>query len=383
MTGLLVTIIMMAIFGGINFYISKRVHSGITTVFSKCPFWVVLVILIIFTLIMILGFAGSMLPLPEAVKRILGVASSYCMGIFVYLLLFVLLADFVLVIFNLLGFGFVKTAVYKMASLSVVLVLTVTTVVYGICHAREIEHISYEIAIEGKKDISDIKLIMISDLHLGAVGSEYKLERIVEEINNENPDMVCIAGDFFDTDYSSIRNPKKAIDTIKNIKSEYGVYACLGNHDAGKTTGKMQNFLKQCNITVLNEEYVVIDERLILAGRLDSTPIGGYGNISRKNFSDFFDIKETDLPLIVMDHNPANIDEYSNNVDLILSGHTHKGQIFPASIVTNLLYKVDHGYYRENSDSPQVVVSSGVGTWGMPMRVGSDCEIVSIDFLSK
>ena len=86
---------------------------------------------------------------------------------------------------------------------------------------------------------------MLSDLHLGSVGSEARLEYIVGEINSLNPDVVCIAGDFFDTDFSAIKNPNKAIKTLNKISSTYGTYACLGNHDAGKTLNKMQDFLKK------------------------------------------------------------------------------------------------------------------------------------------
>lgn len=380
MLGIIVTVILVGILGSINFYLSKRVYSGISAVFSEMPFGIILSIFIVFAVVMVLGFSSSMLPFPNGIKKFLGTASSYFMGVFAYLLLFVLLSDFVFLILKLFGFAFIKSSIYRVVSLSVVLALTLTTVTYGIINARSIKHISYNIKIEEKDDISDIKLVFISDLHLGAVGSEARLIGIIQEINSLKPDIVCIAGDFFDTDYSSIKNPEKAMETVKQIKSQYGVYACLGNHDAGKTTDKMQNFLKECNIHLLNDEYTVIADRLILIGRLDGTPIGGYGDISRKKLDDFYKIKETNLPVIVLDHNPANIDEYSDNVDLILSGHTHKGQIFPANIVTELMYKVDYGYYREKPDLPQVVVSSGVGTWGMPMRVGSDCEIVSIEF---
>ena len=84
------------------------------------------------------------------------------------------------------------------------------------------------------------------------------------------------------------------------------------------------------------------------------------------------------LPVVVMDHNPAHIGEYGPDVDLILCGHTHKGQILPGSLITSRMYTVDYGYYRAGESSPQVIVSSGVGAWGMPMRVGTDCEIVKI-----
>lgn len=84
------------------------------------------------------------------------------------------------------------------------------------------------------------------------------------------------------------------------------------------------------------------------------------------------------MPVIVMDHQPANMIEYGNEVDLILSGHTHQGQIFPANLITNAMFTVDYGYYQKDKDSPQVIVTSGVGTWGPPLRIGTNSEIVQI-----
>jgi hypothetical protein len=84
------------------------------------------------------------------------------------------------------------------------------------------------------------------------------------------------------------------------------------------------------------------------------------------------------MPVIVMEHNPAHIGEYGKEVDLILAGHTHKGQAFPGSLVTRAMYTVDYGYYQKDTDSPHVIVTSGAGTWGTPMRVGTNNEIVSI-----
>ena len=168
----------------------------------------------------------------------------------------------------------------------------------------------------------------------------------------------------------------EVVNLLGSIKNKYGVYASLGNHDAGETFDKMMDILSRGNVKVLMDESVVIDDRLAIIGRLDKTPIGGYGDgIVRGDFDDI--IKDIDLPLVVLEHNPMYIDEYDNRVDLILSGHTHKGQLFPANIITDLMYEVDYGYY--NNSGTHVVVSSGVGTWSMPMRVGSHCEIVSIN----
>ena len=88
------------------------------------------------------------------------------------------------------------------------------------------------------------------------------------------------------------------------------------------------------------------------------------------------------LPTVVMDHNPAGVDDYDVG-DLILCGHTHKGQIFPGNLFTRRLYTVDYGHYRRDEAAPHVIVSSGAGTWGMPMRVGTNCEVVLIRLLGQ
>jgi len=215
-------------------------------------------------------------------------------------------------------------------------------------------------------------------LHLGALGSEKRVMEAVEEINKMNPDIVCIAGDIFDNDYYAIKNPEQVAECLRRIKSKYGVYACLGNHDAGKTMNKLIEFIQMSNINLLADKSVVIDERFILVGRLDETPIGSNGGLERAETEVVLKNIDKTLPVIVLDHNPQHIDEYKNDVDLILSGHTHKGQLFPANIITGLMYTVDYGHYRKNNESPHVIVTSGLGTWGMPMRVGTDCEIVNI-----
>lgn len=382
MTGILVAFIMMfAVFGGLNYYISKRIYRGLICVFPNVRFRMVFGILLILMLVMLLGFARSMLPLPAGVKYVLGMVGSCWMGAFVYLLLFTVLADLLRLLFWLCRLHFVKMTGFNLVMSVITVALTLITVVYGIHHARSIQHVSYEIKVEDKADISNMNIVMISDLHLGALGSESRLEEIVEEINGLNPDLVCIAGDFFDTDFAAIREPEKAIERLRKLTSTYGVYVCLGNHDAGDTVPQMLDFLEKCNIRVLCDEYVVVDERLVLVGRLDTSPIGGFGDMERKELSEFLVKEEESLPVLVMDHNPINVDTYGDEADLIMSGHTHRGQLFPGSLFTDRMFTVDYGYYRRDENSPHVIVTSGVGYWGMPMRVGTDSEIISIRVL--
>lgn len=142
---------------------------------------------------------------------------------------------------------------------------------------------------------------------------------------------------------------------------------------------KMLRFWEECEIRLLADDFILIDERLVLAGRLDPSPIGGFDGRKRASIESLLADVPKDLPVIVLDHNPASAATYGSGVSLVLCGHTHKGQIFPGSLFTHRMFDVDHGFWKKDSESPAVIVSSGVGTWGMPMRVGTDSEIVSVN----
>lgn len=373
-------IIMLSALGGTNYYLARRLHQCISFIFPQINIKLYIGVFLFMTLVLIVGFARSLLPLPNAVKNILGYLSSYWMGIFVYLLLFFLLTDAFLLIGRLgrLTPDPIPQRIRFFSGLTA-LFLTLATVSYGVLHADQIKKVSYKIPVKTAASKSGLNIVMLSDLHIGAVNSEKRIENIVSNINDLKPDLVCIAGDIFDNDYYAIHAPDKTADLLKNITSEYGVYASLGNHDGGDTLNEMLDFLERSNIKVLNDEQVMIDSRLILVGRLDASPIGGYGEMRRKDLSEIMAGTHGDLPVVVMDHNPANIDAYGNEADLVLSGHTHRGQIFPGNLFTKVMFAADYGHYQKDSSSPHLVVSSGAGTWGMPMRVGTNSEIVYIE----
>ena len=252
---------------------------------------------------------------------------------------------------------------------------------YGFVHAKTFTHVSYDIPLKNGPE-AGLRMVLVSDLHLGAVGSEERLATLVQEINALSPQVICIAGDLFDNDFDAIRDPEAAKAQLSALAADYGVYACWGNHDAGATFPRMEAFIRNCGITLLQEEVTVVGGAIQLAGRADSFPIGG-SDRPRGDWAQVAQQVRQDLPLVVLDHNPAGIREYGAETDLILSGHTHKGQLFPAGLVTRQLFTVDHGWYQQDQNSPQVVVTSGAGTWGMPMRVGTDCEIVTLELSRK
>ena len=357
----------LLILGGSHLYLARRFWQVLSYFFPKLPFGALIGLFAVLLLVLTLGFSRSMLPLSASLKHFLGVANACWMGVYLYLLMFFLLTDAAYLLVRL----FYPANRFCFLAAGLILALVVSG--YGFYHATDLKQKDYDITVPGAEEMT---LVLISDVHLGAVGSEKRLPEIVERINALEPDVICIAGDFFDSDFAAIHDPDAAAETLKSLSATYGTWAVLGNHDAGATALQMQEYLTRCNIGVLKDEHTVLGGRLVLAGRLDGSPIGGYNGQKRQPLN--LEGVDPALPVVVMDHNPAHIGEYGPEVDLILSGHTHKGQIFPGSLITNRMYTVDYGYYRAGEASPQVIVSSGVGAWGMPMRVGTDCEIVKI-----
>ena len=145
----------------------------------------------------------------------------------------------------------------------------------------------------------------------------------------------------------------------------------------------MLRFLKNSNIGVLSEGYTVINNQYTLVGRLDKSPIGGYKlGHTRSPKNEVMDrARKLGLPIIVMDHTPPKRNEetcYMGN-ELVLCGHTHKGQIWPFGYITKLLFANDYGYLKATRNEPHIITSCGAGTWGMPMRSGNTREVVRID----
>lgn len=171
-------------------------------------------------------------------------------------------------------------------------------------------------------------------------------------------------------------------DNFKRIKSVYGVYACLGNHDGMRS--KVEDGVKVFNaagINMVRDKAILINNSVYVIGR-DDISLESSTNIKRKELSYITKDLDKSKPLLLMDHQPKNLgDAEMQGIDLQISGHTHRGQLFPANIVTSLIFELDYGYLEKNNS--KYIVSSGYGTWGPPIRLGSRCEIVEINVKFK
>lgn len=323
---------------------------------------------------------------------------AYWLGTFVYLSLSAIAFGIIFWVIRLIAHPQEK-AMRKMRLVRGWLVVCVTACIsaYGFVHADNplVTWYSYDVQQNHAKALASdaeqaakiafrqqgaVRIVLVSDTHLGAAGTEARFPRIVDMINAQKPDVVLIAGDIFNNDFKTIESPEAIVAQFRRIEAPLGVYACLGNHDCGYGFDAMLEQLEQGNVTLLREDFATIDGRFIVVGRQDGTPISSTDGFRRGSYESIAArIGNSDLPIVVLDHNPAHIGEYGSDVSLVLSGHTHGGQIFPLTLVTAAMYVTDHGLWQQDAESPVLLVTSGVDYWGPPMRVGSDAEIAVID----
>ena len=255
-----------------------------------------------------------------------------------------------------------------------VLSFVVLMAFYGVFNRYFIKTTAYN--LNTNKNIK-LKIAFVSDLHIGDIGTNEKiLNKMVNIINKQNVDLLILGGDIVEQNYKAFT--KNQFNTFfKKIKSKYGIFAVLGNHEYyGGSPYKISETLKQNgNINVLNDELIEFDD-FILIGREDNTKII-FGN-KRKNIEEINTNNNTEKYKIVIDHNPAFFnDSVKNGIDLQLSGHTHNGQFFPFNIIVKFFYEKPYGLLKK--DNSILITSSGLGTWKIPIKLGSKPEIVIVN----
>lgn len=373
-----------AMYAATNYYIARKIFKWLQHIFSHINgiIYGVIYSLCALSIIINLLLSSSAMTTDSNIVNFIGQFGDYWMGIYFYLFLLLILSDVILLIskwIKVLPSPIPARVIFH--TRSIVLILVIGLVSYGIYNANHLKEVTYPLQIHKNTSLDQLNIVLISDLHLGYVNDVKFIEDVVDRINGLQPDIVLMTGDIFNGNYYALSNPSKGIELLSTIQSTYGVYACLGNHDAGRSYDEIVNFIDKSNIKLLNDEHVVIDNQFVVVGRRDSSPIGNQGN-PRAITSEVMSDIDTNMPVIVMDHQPTNRIEYADDVDLILSGHTHQGQVFPANLITNAMFTVDYGHYQKNSNSPHVIVTSGAGTWGPPLRIGTNSEIaqIKVDF---
>lgn len=339
----------------------------------------------------------TFLPATSTLRRVVQFIANYWLGVFLYTLLVVMLGHFVSLllrrVFKVLPIDYfaARRRHILCGTVSLLLIFGIST--YGMYHARDVKLKEYTVSIDKDAgELDDLKVVLISDLHLGYSVGLSQIEKGVELINSQKPDLVCLAGDIYDNNFDAIRQPDQIADALAGIESTYGVYACWGNHDVDEKmfvgfamggdfkkghSPEMYEFLDRANITLLEDEVELIDNKFYVAGRVDATRPETENDV-RKTPSELLDGLDHTKPVIVLFHEPGELQSLADaGCDLLLSGHTHNGQLFPHTLFIRLAWENPVGLLKK--DDMYSIVTSGLGVWGPFMRVGSDAEVVSID----
>lgn len=370
------------------FYWMKHCNHRFNWLRFKVPFAVVYLFMALSPVI------AFLLP-KSAVAIVIRRISTYWIGIMLYSLLYVVLFDLLRLIAKHTKLK--NTLLFSRGSVisigSVVVACAVATCLYGIFNARNIKVNEYSVTVN-KSYGSDkhLKAVLVADLHMGyAIGVDH-ITNMVEKINQQDADIVIIAGDIFDNSYDGMDDPEGIKAQLKSIKSKYGVYAVYGNHDidekilmgftfdwGGKQlhNEKMTNFMKECNIKLINDESVLINDEFYLVGRRD-TDKPGTEDGTRAEISELTKDLDKTKPIFVLSHEPDELQKTADaGADIDFSGHTHDGQLFPGNLTIGLFWENPCGMIKK--DNMYSIVTSGVGVYGTFMRVGTDAEICSVD----
>lgn len=377
---ILLALLFFGVYGAMNYYIGLRgwQHFGRYIPFMNIKiYWIVFWFIVLAYII----FRFVDRSLPESVSGIINLIGSYWMVVMVYLLIILPLVD--LILFLNRRVSFLPKNITQAANISViwgVLVITfiTTLLIYGTWSGRSPNITTYNLDVSKKAgNLPSLKIAMVSDVHLGSIIDNDRLTKMVDKINEMNPDLVLLAGDIIDNKLEPFVKQNMG-SNFKRLNSKYGVYASMGNHETfNRNLDEVEKQYEQADIVVLRDEAVLVADSFYVIGR-EASSRDSTVKRERKELSKIIEGIDKNKPLILMDHEPSNLHEpEEQGVDLQVSGHTHKGQFTPVNIITGLIYEVDYGYLKKGDTS--VVVSSGFGTWGPPVRIGSRSEIVEIN----
>jgi len=229
-----------------------------------------------------------------------------------------------------------------------------------------------DIFIEGLQ--KELCVVQISDVHIGKTLSKGFIEEIVRQINTLNADIVVITGDLVDLPVDQIGDK---LDSLSTIESRFGVFFVPGNHEYFYGVEKIMEHLEFLGVNILVNRSLVVDGVINLAGVADM--MGKRFDFLPPDLKAAFLHVKPELPTILLSHQPKITKELSNEkVDLILSGHTHGGQVFPFGLLVLLDQPYLSGLYQ-HTPKTQIFVSNGAGYWGPAVRIMAPSEIVKIN----
>jgi len=334
----------------------------------------------VFYLLLILAFPGAeMISHGKGASwsRVLMDIGYYALPLLLYLVLTVILTDLLVGLLRLtrvLSKEKVRGIRFRRSRLGFVVLFPLTVVFFGIWNFNHLRVKEYAIAVPCRSSaLTQLKIVFASDFHLGDQTKAGFMDRFVRLVNGQDPDLVLIGGDVLEGDRRD-----ETLDhfeaQFRRLKSKYGVFAAPGNHEG--YGGNRDEFFSRAGIKLLRDAAEKIDGAFYLVGRNDGRSRG------RKTITALLQDVPDDLPLILIDHRPTDIDNVSRTrADAQFSGHTHHGQLFPINFITNKQYELSWGYLKKRMT--HFFVSSGIQVWGPRVRTAGHSEILVVDIAFK
>ncbi len=360
---------------------------NITIWFHSIGYEVSLVSCTVVPILMICSYILSRLPfLPVLIRKPFTWLGSFSFFWLEWLMIMLPLANSIV----WLSKWFVEQAaidvIVQWIGIMILLILSLSTIV-GVYYART--PFLRKVTIPISKSFPDgrdvIRILVASDLHIGHLVGKKHIQRLVHLAHTVQPDLIVFAGDVLDDDVRPFLD-QQMDQLLAQMKAPHGIYAVLGNHEYyGGGIERYVKSMQAVGIPVLQDEIIELEGIGTLIGRKDLTAnsFPGSARLTRRKTMEQL-ITEVDIskPIIMLDHQPKELRIADQvGVDVIISGHTHRGQFWPNHILTRKIFDLDYG--DQSFGYTHAVVSSGWGTWGPPVRIGSQCEAVLIEITSK
>ncbi|MDO8950971.1 MAG: metallophosphoesterase [Draconibacterium sp.] len=307
-------------------------------------------------------------------SQILSTVAGYLLPFYLYLFIAILVFDLFLLfnlLFRVISVELRRTYLFRVYALSALIFLSVVVVIGGVINLNTIRVSEYQITLPKKNsNINNLRVAFVSDIHIEQNLSLNFLEQFVRKVNALQPDILLYGGDIVEGD--SEHETSEAMESIlKKVQPRYGTFGVVGNHEfyGGQEQGV---FFRKANITLLNDTIINIDNAFYLGGRIDQH------FRKRKSIEEIVQHSSADLPIILMDHRPTQLQEVSQtSVNVQFSGHTHNGQLFPINYIIQRMYDLSWGYKKIRDT--HFFVSSGLRLWGPPVKTAGKSEIMLVD----
>lgn len=369
--------IVIAVYGLANYYIYSRAIQAIPPG-NSYRLWFALAFWVLVSAYVIARILERACPCDFA--EVVTWIGSFWLGIMVYSLFTVLLIDLARLGNHFFHYfpsffytDYQKTKIIVLMISSGIIMLTIAA---GFFNARfpVVRRLEIDINKTVKKDRS-LKIVMVSDIHMGALIAKRKTNQLVKKIMTLKPDLVLFAGDIVDEDLAPVIR-RNLGEMLGQIKAKYGVYGITGNHEYIGGVGPAVKYLREHGINMLQDTAILVDDYFYLVGRDDRDKPRFTGK-ERRSLEEVMSQVDRSYPVILMDHQPFHLSKtVDQGVDLQLSGHTHHGQLWPFNYITSAIYEISWGYKKIGQT--HFYVSSGFGSWGPPIRLGNRPEIVEI-----